>query len=162
MAMAPVVSVDSPEARATPRSKTVVVLDTNHLSALSRDGLHAERLTKRLSATREEVTTSVVSVQERIEGWLKEVHATSDPLRQIDAYREFYWLVETYAEWTVLPLDEDAAALFHSFRKNGIRIGTMDLKIACIAITHDALLLTQNTVDFAKVPGLRFENWLLE
>ncbi len=36
----------------------------------------------------------------------------------------------------------------------------MDLKIACIAITHDATLLTRNTVDFARVPGLHFENWL--
>jgi hypothetical protein len=31
---------------------------------------------------------------------------------------------------------------------------------AGIAITHDATLLTRNTVDFAQVPGLRFENWL--
>jgi tRNA(fMet)-specific endonuclease VapC len=36
----------------------------------------------------------------------------------------------------------------------------MDLKIASIAISHDATLLTRNTVDFAQVPGLRFENWL--
>ena len=36
----------------------------------------------------------------------------------------------------------------------------LELKIACIAITHDATLLTRNTVDFAQVPGLRFENWL--
>ena len=40
------------------------------------------------------------------------------------------------------------------------RIGTLDLKIAAIAISHDALLLTRNLVDFAKVPGLRVENWL--
>ncbi len=36
----------------------------------------------------------------------------------------------------------------------------MDLKIACIVLEYDATLLTRNTVDFAKVPGLRFENWL--
>jgi tRNA(fMet)-specific endonuclease VapC len=46
------------------------------------------------------------------------------------------------------------------FRSQGIRIGTLDLKIAAITIAHDATLLTRNTVDFAKVPGLRFENWL--
>lgn len=140
----------------------MVVLDTNHLSALSRDGPSAERLTQRLNDAREEVTTTVVNVQERVEGWLKEVHSTPDPLRQIDAYREFYCLIEAYAAWTVLSWDEDAANLFHSFRKQGIRIGTMDLKIACIAIAHEALLLTQNSVDFAKVPGLRFEDWLVD
>ncbi|MFZ2279272.1 MAG: type II toxin-antitoxin system VapC family toxin [Prosthecobacter sp.] len=44
-------------------------------------------------------------------------------------------------------------------RRDGVRIGTHDLKIACITLAHDALLLTRNTVDFAQVPGLRFENW---
>jgi len=34
------------------------------------------------------------------------------------------------------------------------------LKIACIALVHDATLLTRNAADFAQVPGLRFENWL--
>lgn len=36
----------------------------------------------------------------------------------------------------------------------------MDLRIACIALAHDATLLTRNTVDFAQVPALRVENWL--
>jgi tRNA(fMet)-specific endonuclease VapC len=36
----------------------------------------------------------------------------------------------------------------------------MDLRIACIVIEFDAILLTRNIKDFEKVPGLRFENWL--
>ncbi|MEO5802504.1 MAG: type II toxin-antitoxin system VapC family toxin, partial [Verrucomicrobiota bacterium] len=41
-----------------------------------------------------------------------------------------------------------------------VRIGSMDLKIACIALAHDATLLTRNVNDFSQVPGLRVENWL--
>ena len=55
--------------------------------------------------------------------------------------------------------DREAAALVLQFQKRRIRIGTMDLNIACIAITHDATLLTRITVDFAQVLGLRYENW---
>ncbi len=49
---------------------------------------------------------------------------------------------------------------FAAFRAKGLRIGTLDLRIACIVLEYDATLLTRNSVDFAKVPGLRFENWL--
>jgi tRNA(fMet)-specific endonuclease VapC len=41
-----------------------------------------------------------------------------------------------------------------------VRIGTMDLRIASLALTHETLLLSRNLVDFQKVPGLRVENWL--
>lgn len=36
----------------------------------------------------------------------------------------------------------------------------MDLKIACIALVHDSTLLTRNTSDFSRVPGLHVEDWL--
>jgi predicted nucleic acid-binding protein len=29
-----------------------------------------------------------------------------------------------------------------------------------LTMEHDAVLLTRNTKDFEKVPGLKFENWL--
>jgi tRNA(fMet)-specific endonuclease VapC len=41
-----------------------------------------------------------------------------------------------------------------------VRIGSMDLKIACVALAHDATLLTRNTTDFAQIAGLRIENWV--
>ena len=62
----------------------------------------------------------------------------------------------------VLPFDDSAAAQFKEFRKQKVRIGTQDLKIAAIALTHDAILLSANLRDFRLVPGLRIENWLLE
>ena len=36
----------------------------------------------------------------------------------------------------------------------------MDLRIASIALTHDATLLSRNLRDFTKIPGLRVEDWL--
>ena len=39
--------------------------------------------------------------------------------------------------------------------KISIRIGTTDLKIAAIALTHQGTLLSSNLRDFDQVPGLR-------
>jgi predicted nucleic acid-binding protein len=41
-----------------------------------------------------------------------------------------------------------------------VRICAMDLRIACIVMEHDAMLLARNTVDFEKVTGLKLDNRL--
>jgi tRNA(fMet)-specific endonuclease VapC len=57
-------------------------------------------------------------------------------------------------------MNKAAADTFVRLRKEGVRVGTMDLKIASISLVHDATLLTRNGGDFGKVHGLRFDNWL--
>jgi len=47
-----------------------------------------------------------------------------------------------------------------ALKRGGLRIGSLDLKIAWIALTYDATLLTRNSRDFDQVPSLRIENWL--
>lgn len=57
-------------------------------------------------------------------------------------------------------LDEEAADHFERLKHLRQKVGTQDLKIACIALAHDATLLSRNVQDFVSVPGLRVENWL--
>ena len=58
-----------------------------------------------------------------------------------------------------LLFDEKAVAEFQRLWITRLRIGTMDLKIAAIALANDATLVTRNRIDFEKVPGLRIEDW---
>ena len=51
---------------------------------------------------------------------------------------------------------------FQRLRKSGVRIGTMDLRIASIVIANNATLLSANLRDFLRIPSLRVENWLDE
>ena len=67
-------------------------------------------------------------------------------------------LFEFFSQYEILPLDEKAADVYEGFGR--IRIGSMDRKIAAIAIANNALLLTANRQDYERVPGLRFENWM--
>ena len=136
------------------------VLDTDHFSEFERNAAAGQRLTARLEAGRIEKALTVVTVEEQMRGWLAEINHHRDPHRQIIAYAKLQRQVAAFADWLILPWDADSAGLFLGFRRQGVRIGSMDLKIACIALAHDATLLTRNTGDFAQVPGLRIENWL--
>jgi tRNA(fMet)-specific endonuclease VapC len=66
----------------------------------------------------------------------------------------------TLAKWRFLPWTQAAQDTFDMLHFQRVRIGTMDLRIASLALTHETLLLSRNLVDFQKVPGLRVENWL--
>lgn len=66
----------------------------------------------------------------------------------------------------ILPFDEHAAEVYGELRakleKAGARIDEPDLRIASIALAHDLTLVTGNVRHFARVPGLRVENWILD
>ena len=47
------------------------------------------------------------------------------------------------------------ARLVASIHRSGRKIAVMDLLIATAAIVEDAALMTRNTKDFSRVPGLR-------
>lgn len=70
-------------------------------------------------------------------------------------------ILSDFAKQQVAPFDDQAAAQFDLLRRHRVRIGTMDLRIAAIALVHGFTVLSRNTVDFQKVPGLLIEDWTL-
>lgn len=138
----------------------MVLLDTNHLEAIAWNTAEGRKLIARLEAEAVEAAASVISLEETMRGWLAEIRRQVQPLKQIPAYGRLVEASEFYAGWMILPWDEDSARVFSDMRGRGVRTPTMDLKIASIAIAHDALLLTRNTRDFESIPGLKLENWL--
>ena len=138
-----------------------VILDTNHFTELVHDTGAGMRLKQQLAERDVEVLTTVITAQEVSEGWsafIRKQKAGSDI--QVHGYAQFQHSLELLMELAMLSFDEDAASIFRRLRRNFPQAGTQDLKIAAIGLAHDAIVLTRNTVDFAKVPGLRVENWL--
>ena len=64
----------------------------------------------------------------------------------------------------VLPFDQAAVWAYGDLRasleREGQPIGALDTMIAAHALSVDAPLVTHNTREFARVPGLRLENWV--
>ena len=138
----------------------MVVLDTNHFSELERGSIECERLMHRVELSGEDPFTTVVTAEEVMSGWLAQVRGRLSPERLLKAYGAFQNGIESLHGWTLPPWNADVSAIFDSLRRGGVRIGTMDLRIASICLNYDAILLTRNLADFRRVPGLRVENWL--
>lgn len=62
-----------------------------------------------------------------------------------------------------LPFDDAAAEEYGRLRAHlrtaGAMIGPNDLMIASIALANKLVLVTHNAAEFARVPGLRLEDW---
>lgn len=54
---------------------------------------------------------------------------------------------------------EQAGDIRARLERSGTPIGSYDILIAAQARRHDALLVTANVREFARVPGLRIEDW---
>ena len=62
----------------------------------------------------------------------------------------------------VIKFDEKAGEAFKDLKKQKIKVGTMDLKIASIAISQKTLLISRNLSDYEQIPNLRVEDWTKE
>jgi len=138
----------------------MVLLDSDHMSLLQRGGAEGQRIWQRLRALPpDDVATTIVSYEEQTRGWLARIARATTLERQMSDYGELKQLLQNYCNLAVLDFDVRAAAEFERLRQAHVRIGTMDLKIAAIALSNDATLLTRNLSDFVKVPDLKVEDW---
>jgi len=140
----------------------MIILDTDHVSALQAEGSDVrETLIWRMKRSKDrDFAVTVITLEEQMKGWLAEINSTLDFSRQVGSYQRLAGMFLFFSALKIVDFNEAAAERTLGLRKARVRIGTMDLKIASIALSRDVLLLTANARDFAQVPGLRFENWL--
>jgi tRNA(fMet)-specific endonuclease VapC len=72
-------------------------------------------------------------------------------------------LQQLFSTFVSLPFDSNAARICGEIRAilatAGTPIGPYDLQIAAIALTRGLTLVTHNTSEFVRVPGLTTEDW---
>jgi tRNA(fMet)-specific endonuclease VapC len=143
----------------------MIILDTDAVTFLERGASGvSKRLRERLTAlsAEHEIVTTVVTYEEQTRGWLAIFARARDSAEVVAAYESLLGHLRNFKEIDVVAYSASAEEKFHELRRQRIRIGTRDLRIAAIALSQNATLLTRNVGDFSKVPGLRVEDWMRE
>jgi len=127
------------------------LLDTNAVIYFFKgQGKVAERL---FAVEAGEVAISSVSLYEIEVGIAK----SSQPTRRRKQFDSFLAVV------SVLPFDSAAARAAATLRaeleSRGLPIGPLDNLIAGVALAHRATLVTRNTREFSRLPGLALMDW---
>jgi tRNA(fMet)-specific endonuclease VapC len=139
----------------------VVILDTEAMTVwVDPRQTDRDRLKQRLA--RPDATpwaTTVVCLQEQMSGWFGTINRARKAEEILDGYAHLLNAFDVYRTVTVLPFDAAAQARFEDFRRQKLRVSTMDLRIASVALVYNATLLTRNIRDFRRVPGLAVEDW---
>ncbi len=139
----------------------MIVLDSDHISILQhQDSSLAEPLQHRLRQSLTEIAVTAITLEEQCQGWLGEIHRRTSGQAQVPYYARLVQLFDFFGDWQVLPFDQAAAVEFERLRSQHRRLGTMDLKIAAIALVQGATLLSRNLRDFEAIAELHVEDWL--
>ena len=102
---------------------------------------------------------SIVSFHEQMLGGHAFLNRARTAAQLVRGYSLLMNTLQTFMTMPVLPFVAAAAGVFDGLQAQRIRVSTMDLRIAAIALSQGLILLTRNVRDFGRVPALVTEDW---
>jgi tRNA(fMet)-specific endonuclease VapC len=133
------------------------ILDTDMLTLAQRG--HRD-VTQRLGTfDPSELAITVITVEEQLSGWYTLLRKTKDTAKLARVYARLAETVTYYSRWSILSFTESAINRRSELHALKLNVRKMDLAIAAITLEQSAVLVTRNTRDFCRVPGLDVEDW---
>jgi tRNA(fMet)-specific endonuclease VapC len=102
---------------------------------------------------------TIVTVDESLTGWYTQIRRARNDEAVIRAYGALQRVVKELALVPILSFDATAADVARKLRLKDRRMGTNDLRIAAIAVSNSATLITRNLKDFSRLADLTVEDW---
>ena len=133
------------------------ILDTDHVSLLERkDTLVIDQFSRfPVGAT----AITVITWEEQMRGRLNVIRQATSSEQRILAYTRLLSTIRFLQNFLIINFDAMADNYYLQLQGQKIRVGTQDLRIASIALSGNAVLVTRNQRDFGKVPNLMLEDW---
>jgi tRNA(fMet)-specific endonuclease VapC len=137
------------------------LLDTDHISIWQgRSGAEYAVLVNHLAQhPTADVVLCIISFHEQAVGCHALINRARNALELQRGYDLLQRVLAGFSAAPVLAFDAAAGVTFDRLRANRVRISTMDLRIAAVALSRGLVVVTRNVSDFTKVPGLVTEDW---
>jgi tRNA(fMet)-specific endonuclease VapC len=140
----------------------IYILDTDVFTLAeisdSRDYLNLHARVLQLDDN-DKLVTTIITYEEQSRGWLAYAAKSREIPHLIKSYSRLKQHLLNYLDYEILDFDPAAGREFNRLHSLKIGVGTSDLKIAAIAISQNAVLLSRNLRDFEKIPNLIVEDW---
>jgi tRNA(fMet)-specific endonuclease VapC len=137
------------------------ILDTDHVSFFLGGDL---QVIERFNQITPSPAVTIITVQEVFNGWVSELNRPNVRKEELlKKYQRFFQATEFFKQVRILEFDEAAYNRYNTLlaqnellRKKRL---LQDMRIAAIALSVGATVVTRNRRDFELVPGLRLEDW---
>ena len=137
------------------------ILDTDHVSLILQNS--PQVIT---NAAKHDISVTIVTVQELFNGWVGRINDPSLVDNLPGLYSKLWTTVKYLQTIEVLDFTPEADTCLKKLlkdhpplRKNRLQ---KDMRIAAIALSVGATVITRNQRDFCQVPGLSIEDWTLD
>jgi tRNA(fMet)-specific endonuclease VapC len=137
----------------------VWILDTDHYSLLQHQH---PAIQQKIARHPLQTAIAIVTAEEALRGRFNVIRR-ADPNSDafVQAYGNLSETLEQLHQINILRFTSAALDCYRDLIRQRIRIGPRDLRIASIALSINATVVTRNQKDFTQVPNLQLEDWTI-
>lgn len=136
------------------------ILDTDHVTLLL---MGDPNVIKQAAERHPNVAVTIITVQELFNGWVGRLNRNSEPDRLVELYAKLSKTLRFIKAIKVLDFDQATKEHYFQLRQQNKDLTRRriekDVRIAAIALSQNATLVTRNQKDFSQVPRLQIDNW---
>jgi tRNA(fMet)-specific endonuclease VapC len=137
------------------------ILDTDHVSLVLRGDVRLRSRVEQESG----VCISVITFQEIFNGWIMRINQAKPTDDFVELYSRLCCSIEYLKQTEILNFDHGADRMFRSLLQQHPHLRKArlqrDMRIAAIALSQQATVVTRNHRDFGLVPRLQIVDWTI-
>jgi tRNA(fMet)-specific endonuclease VapC len=140
---------------------TRLILDTDYVSLI----LRGDEQIRSQVEQHPEACTTVITIQEIFNGWTARINQAKPGEDFVELYNRLTTTIHYLKQTEILSFSREADQCFRVLLSQNslLRKARLqrDMRIAAIALSQNATVVTRNRRDFEQVPGLKIVDWLI-